>query len=28
VLDPALGVNSEHSVQALNRWLLEALDGS
>jgi phenylpropionate dioxygenase-like ring-hydroxylating dioxygenase large terminal subunit len=26
ILDPDLGVNSEHSVKALNDWLIEALD--
>ena len=26
VLDPDRGVNSEHSIQALNEWLLQALD--
>ena len=26
VLDPGFGVNSEHSIQALNEWLLQALD--
>ena len=26
ILDPDLGVNSEHSVKALNEWLLGALD--
>ena len=26
VLDPDCGVNSEHSIQALNEWLLQALD--
>lgn len=26
VLDPDLGVNSEHSIRTLNRWLLKALD--
>jgi phenylpropionate dioxygenase-like ring-hydroxylating dioxygenase large terminal subunit len=28
ILDPDLGVNSEHSVKALNDWLLEALERS
>lgn len=27
VLDPAQGVNSEHSIQALKGWVLAALDG-
>ena len=26
VLDPKLGVNSEHSVQAFKSWVLEALE--
>ncbi len=26
VLDPDFGVNSEHSIRALNEWLLQALD--
>lgn len=27
VLDPAFGVNSEHSIQAIKGWVLAALDG-
>jgi phenylpropionate dioxygenase-like ring-hydroxylating dioxygenase large terminal subunit len=27
VLDPACGVNSEHSIQALHQWMREAVDG-
>ena len=27
VLDPECGVNSEHSVRALQQWMREAVDG-
>ena len=27
VLDPKCGVNSEHSVRALQQWMREAVDG-
>ena len=26
VLDPACGVNSEHSIRSLQRWMREAVD--
>ncbi|MEO1780286.1 MAG: SRPBCC family protein, partial [Pseudomonadota bacterium] len=27
VVDPACGVNSEHSIRHLQRWMREAVDG-
>ena len=27
VIDPAFGVNSEHSIQTLQQWMREAVDG-